>query len=75
MKDVCPAHSGLEAKITAIVESQKRVEQNLNEIKKSIERVPVLWEVGQTTRNMVYGAYTAIVLLLGYLINHIGGSK
>lgn len=82
----CNAHSGLESKLENLVKGQERIEQNMNiwhehinteiiEIKNDIKRVPVLWEVGQTTRTMVYGAYTAIAGVVGYLIYHIGGTK
>ena len=47
------------------------VKSDVKDIKCSMERLPILWEKEETTRTMVYGSYTGLVLLLGYIFYHI----
>ena len=47
------------------------VKGDIKDIKKAIERVPILWEKEGTTRIMVYGSYTAVAALLGFLFYHL----
>jgi hypothetical protein len=64
---VCSEHSGIKVGLENIILSQKEIKEELKSINEKLERLPVLWEFHDTTRKMVYGAYAAIMAIVGWI--------
>ena len=65
---VCSQHSGIKTALDSIASNQQEIKRDIKEINNKLERVPVLWEFHDTTRKMVYGAYGAIMVIVGWLL-------
>ena len=83
MKNVCPAHSGFEVEIKNLVDSNGRIEKNMNiwhehidlridKLEQKISGFAVLREKARTNRLLIFASFSAIAGLTGYIIYHVG---
>lgn len=73
--EYCPAHSGIEEKFKAIEDRLDDHKKQLNRIEDKLtskdERLGAIGSEVVSNRNMIYGAYSLIVIVCGWIFYHI----
>ena len=72
---VCLDHSGVVQGIKDMLENQKRIEADIKNIYTCIKTVPRLLEKGETNRKLIYGCYSAWVLVFLWILAHLASTK